>query len=108
MAIQITFDNYPNRTYSIDLEGTLFKINMKYNTVDGKWYFSLRDADDNSLLVGHKVTINRPVLGQYQRPDFPQGEFVFTLPTAERDPGRDDIQDLLLVYITEAEYEQVR
>lgn len=107
MATKIVFDNLPAKRYSIDLDGNLYRMEIRYNTVDDKWYWSLRTADGEDLLIGHKITIGRPMLYQYRRPTFPEGDFVFALPTALRDPGRDDIEDLVLFYFTEEEYDQL-
>ena len=107
MVLQVIFEDVPNKTYAIEIEGVLYRINIRYNTIDEKWYFSLQDADGVGLLVSQKITINRPMLEQFRRTTFPEGEFVFSLPTASRDPGRNDIEDLILYYMTQAEYESI-
>lgn len=103
MAVEFTFDDEPNRTYNLDLDGTIYQLTMRYSGVDDSWYMDLADAQGATLLTGVTVTINNLVLDRFRRVGFPEGDFVFLLTAKKRDPRRDDISELKLIYLKESE-----
>ncbi len=111
MAIQLPpFDDGTERVpvydYTILLEGVLYRFVIRYGgeRID-RWYMDIYDADDNALLLGKKLSVNTPLLEQYEIEGLPPGEIALVdMSGAEQECGFDDLGVRCeLAYILESE-----
>jgi hypothetical protein len=62
--------------YTVDLNGTEYRIKLFYRERQDRWYLDLLDADDVPILMGRILVIERPLLAQYVSDSSPAGELV--------------------------------
>ena len=95
----------PSYRYQIDLEGSLYFIDMKFNTRNNRWAFSIFDQDQEPIIVGIPVLIDLDLLGQYVDPRLPPGKFMAVNLANERvEADRDGLSnDIIMIYFTSDE-----
>ena len=104
MAAIIPFDGFPNTTFTINLDGQVVRIYLKYYSTFDKWYISVRSIEGESFIESAQLVNNGKVFGDYKVPEF-RGDIVCR-PTAQEfgEPGRDSFGSTHnLIYIPEAE-----
>lgn len=64
----------PHFDFQVELEGTTFGFELKWNSRDEAWYLTVRAADDTIVLAGLKLVVRHPLLSRYRRLGLPKGE----------------------------------
>jgi len=65
-----------NYVFTVELDGTEFRLRFKYNERDDAWYFSVLDAEGNILRAGLKVVNEFTLLRLWAQANRPRGELV--------------------------------
>lgn len=107
MAYEI---NIPNNAWSeqtVTLDGSLFRLEMKYKDRTERWYVTLKDNLGNHLLTEKKCVAGQTVTGLYDLPGVTGALFV------QQNYGLDDYptfdnfgidKQFSLIYMTDAEF----
>lgn len=95
----------PHYDFQVDLEGTTFKLEFRWNTRAEGWFFRLLDVDDNQILGFERVVLDFPLTSRYRFEALPPGEFFAVDTTASQvEPGLDELGGrVLLLYYPAAE-----
>lgn len=91
-----TFSDRDAYRYEVELSGGLFRVELRWNRADERWYLSLADATGAPLATGLRVVSDAPLLRLAADSRLPPGDLVAYSATPGRDPGKDD---LTLVYV---------
>jgi len=87
-------------TFTVDLEGTDWEFDFKYNDRDSHWYFDLYDIDRNLIRAGVKAVINWPVIRLIRDTNRPLGEVMFVSTSGTGDPVLANLgTDVVFCYI---------
>ena len=79
-------------SFQIELEGTTFGFEFRWNGRDASWYFTLLDAEGTPLLAGLRVVVRHLYLWRYRYFNLPKGELEFVDTTdADEEPGLTDL-----------------
>lgn len=103
MATQIipldsTYDHF---NFTVELDGTVYGMEFKFNPRDNAWYFDMTDTLGNLLVGSIPAIIGWPVLRQYlYNQNLPQGILYFIDQSGvDAVPGRFDLgQRVLMIY----------
>jgi hypothetical protein len=93
-------ENLGQFLFTVDLDGTNFQFDMRYNQREDFWYLNISDIDGNLLRSGIKVVSNWPLIRLLRSTPRPNGEII-TIDTryAPLDPGLADLGvDVLFGY----------
>ena len=89
--------------FEIDLEGTVYTLEFKYNKRRDLWTMAILDASENLLLGDIPLLVDVPLLDQYVNENLPPGRFILLDETGEqRDPGRNDLGTTIKLFYDEA------
>ena len=55
----------PHQSFSVQLDGSVYQIRLRYNSRAGHWAMDLADAGGNPLTVGIAVRLGVDLLAQY-------------------------------------------
>lgn len=69
-------DRQQTTDYTITLSDVLFRIVIEYKDRLDRYYLYLYDADDEPLLMGKKLSVDTPLLSQYEIDGLPDGELM--------------------------------
>lgn len=92
--------------YQIELEGTTFGLDFRWNSRESSWYWSLLDEGSEPLLASLRVVVRNLYLWRYRRLGLPRGEFFFEDTTnGDREPGLKDLGNrVLFFYVPSTEF----
>lgn len=79
MATKIPLDDLVDQsgvTFTIELAGDVFRITLRFNDRDERYYLDLFDEDDSPIIVGVKVVLATPLLNRVVDPRRPKGDFL--------------------------------
>lgn len=107
--LEITVPNTSYSTQRVNINNTVYNLQLSFNSRDNSWYLDLFDIDNNPILQSKKLQWGSAITSRYILPNLIDGDF-FILKTEERDQilGRDNfgVNKLYnLVYLTEEEQE---
>lgn len=87
-------------SFQVDLEGTTYGLNFRFNTRTQNWEMDIRDSLGNDLLTGIVLLTNVLLTRQYVREDLPPGQFLCVDESGQdKDPGSEDLgNDVKLLY----------
>jgi hypothetical protein len=93
-------EDTPHQSFSVQLEGTVYQVRLRYNTRAGHWALGLADAAGIVLLSGVAVRLGVDLLSQYKDDRFPPGKlFAMNWVDQYQEPGRDNLgTDVSLIY----------
>jgi len=75
-SLPIVEDKYSYK-YEITLDGTVYIINMQYNSRKDGWFVSLHGASDIAIISGLKVKMGNDLLSQFRhKSNIPAGRLV--------------------------------
>ena len=99
LELPLTVD-VPHQSFSVQLDGTVYRMRLRYNSRAGHWTLDLADAAANPLVSGVAVRLGVDLLAQYADDRFPAGKlFAMNWVEAYREPARDDFgSDVVLIY----------
>lgn len=66
--------NTPNQIFGVELDGTSFRMALRFNNRDGYWYLSLYTSQDEPIVQGRKVVLDFPLWARYVDPRLPPGQ----------------------------------
>lgn len=66
----------PNQKLKITLSGSIYELEIIYNTRMQRWTMNINDAAGNQLLQGVVLLIDRDLTGQYLQLSIPPGLFI--------------------------------
>lgn len=91
----------PVYDYTITLSELEYRVVLVYRERGDRWYLSLYDADGLELLVGKKLSVDVPLLENYQIAGLPPGELaLWDTANSDTECGFDDLGvRCLLIYI---------
>lgn len=69
-------DEAGGSTFSINLEGDVFILLLRYNARDGRYYLSIFDEDDDPIVEGVKVLLGSALIPNVVDPRRPKGDFI--------------------------------
>lgn len=69
-------NDLPWYSFKITLSGTLFTLRFRYNTRMSRWIMDIADSQNNDLLNGLPMLINRNLNGRFVDAGLPRG-FLF-------------------------------
>jgi hypothetical protein len=89
-----------DQSFSVQLEGAVYQVRLRYNTRAGHWALSLADAVGSALLSGMAVRLGVDLLAQFVDDRFPPGKlFAINWVDANQEPDRDNLgSDVALIY----------
>ncbi len=88
--MNLPLTNNPEETFRVSIFDTVYNFRQLWNTL-GFWTIDISDSDGNILVYGIKIITQENILRQY-------AQIPFSLEsTAELDPGRNDLEEFLLV-----------
>jgi Domain of unknown function (DUF6983) len=76
-------NSLPFVQFRITLSGVIYTLTFKYNTRMSRWVMEIDDANDNQLLSGIVLLIERNLTGQYLYLAIPPGVFFCTDDTGQ-------------------------
>lgn len=88
-----TTQGTPFYTLRTRLDGREYILHFAWNQREERWYLTIADQEDVSLVAGLKLITNHPLLRFYQaNPEVPPGELVVhDLTNDGTPPGLDDL-----------------
>ena len=110
----IAIPNFQNESAQykqrIDLDGELYYIRTQWNAREEAFYMSILDKDEVLLLAGVKLVPDYRLLYQFQgTPGLPPGDFMLSNISSEERLTFDGLgEDMVLMYITEAELNELQ
>ena len=86
--------------FSVQLDGTVYQVRLRYNTRAGHWALDLSDSVGTPLLSGVAVRLGVDLLAQFDREDLPAGRlFAMNWVSEFQEPDRDNFgTDVSLIY----------
>ncbi len=99
IELPVTADTL-HQSFSVQLDGALYRIRLRYNMRAGCRALDLADATATPLLSGIAVRLGVDLLAQYSDDRFPPGKlFAMNWVDEYREPDRDNLgRDVFLVY----------
>lgn len=100
-----TSTTLPYYEFEIELDGTEFRLEFRFNPRDDSWYMTMRDTDDVVLRAGIRVVRSWDLLRLWAEATRPDGQIlsidqgVISAPPTLNQLGK----DVLLLYFDEAE-----
>ena len=90
----------PHQSFSVQLDGSVYQVRLRYNSRAGHWAMDLADAGGNPLTVGIAVRLGVDLLAQYSSVSFPPGVlFALNWVDQYQEPDRDNLgRDVSLIY----------
>lgn len=93
-------------TQSIKLEGVVYSLRARWNSVNEYWTIDLYDRNGNALIIAHKLVLATDILARYPSENLPAGSLYVVDISNQNDPlqkvGRDDMGvNAVLVYAEE-------
>lgn len=85
-------DNPGGITFTMDLVGATFRLELRYNDRDERYYLSVFDEDDAVIATSVKVLLDTPLLARVVDPRRPLGEF-FAVDVGGGEPTLDTLGD---------------
>jgi hypothetical protein len=85
-------NNLPWVKFRISLSGTIYTLHLRYNSRSQRWLIDINDSQDNQIISGLPILINRNVSGQYTTLSLPAGVIFAT------DDTNQDVQPTLLSF----------
>lgn len=70
--------NQPWQTFKITLSGVIYNLIMRYNNRSNRWILDIMDANNNPILRGMPVLIQRNITQQFRYLKVPAGVFFAT------------------------------
>ena len=91
----------PFYSFKVELEGAVYRLEVRWNRRDTAWYLSLYDALDAIVVAGRKVVLGAPLLGRLVDPRLPPGMLLAMDTSGQNlDAGETDLGDRVqLVYV---------
>ncbi len=112
MAIQIPIPTPvpPHVSVEVTLDGVAYEVRLRWNERGERWFFSLFDAEGQSLAPGRALVLDFPLLGRFlrNRSRLPAGQFV-AVDTADsgEEAGLDELGTRVqLLYVPASELPQ--
>ncbi len=95
----------PHFSLQVELDGTTFTLEFRWNSRDGAWYMNLEDAEGTHILSGIKVVADWPLGARFQVAGLPAGQLsAVDTSGAGLDPGFTDLGTRVqILYLTAAE-----
>lgn len=99
IELPITAD-LPHQSFSVQLDGTVFRLRLRYNWRAGHWALDLADSSGAPLISGVAVRLGVDLLAQYADDRLPSGKlFAMNWVAPYQPPGRDNFgTDVVLIY----------
>jgi hypothetical protein len=90
----------PYQSFSVQLEGSVYQVRLRYNTRAGHWALDLADDAGTRLISGIAIRLGVDLLSAYSDDSFPPGKlFAINWVNAYQEPDRDNFgADVSLVY----------
>lgn len=95
-----SFDDYD---FSINLDGTIYLLNVRWNSRIEKWTISIGLEDGTELVGERPIIADWPPFARFRSTSLPKGELMFIDTSGKnQDPGHDDLGSrVILVYLEE-------
>lgn len=96
----------PHHRMRVGLDGRAYLLDLRWSQREERWYMDLRSSAGDLLAGAIKLVVGVPLLRRFgRRDDLPPGELlVVDGRTPARDPGLDDLGDIVqLVYADASE-----
>lgn len=105
MSFIIPTRSLPAYGFEISLEGSVYRLDFRWNSAYEFWTMDVRDRQNNVLIGGIKLVINYEILFRYSRGNVPPGSILPIDTTGKLARiGRNDLGEAVkLVYLTRAE-----
>ena len=89
-----------DQSFSVQLDGAVYQVRLRYNTRAGHWALDLADAVGTPLLSGMAIRLGVDLLAQFSDDRFPPGKlFAMNWVNAYAEPDRDNFgTDVALIY----------
>ena len=90
----------PHQSFSVQLDGALYTVRLRYNTRAGHWILDLFTFAGEQLVAGLALRLGVDLLSQYRSAEMPPGSlFVLNYVDPYAEPDRDNFgQDVMLIY----------
>ena len=90
----------PHFRQRTSLDGSEYAFTFRWNGREGRWYFSIADANGDDVLVGLKLVANFPLLYRFRGVNgVPPGELTLVdARSISLEPTLDDLGDFALTY----------
>lgn len=75
-------------SFTIDLAGDVFRLTFRHNDRCDRWFLSVFDEDETSIIESVKVVLDQPLLGRVGGPLRPKGDFIAVDVGAKAEPSR--------------------
>lgn len=94
----------PFYDFGVDLEGSSFTFELRWNPRAGAWFLSVYDAAGDLLIAGRRVVLGVSLFGPNFDERLPPG-FLCAIDTGTtgEDPGRDDLGGRVVLVYDESE-----
>lgn len=84
--------NFDKFSFTIDLEGLSYIINITWSYREEAWYYDLLTIDEEAILQGKKLVVDFPLFLGYTDERLPEGDIVVYDQTGKGDRiGRNDL-----------------
>jgi hypothetical protein len=93
-------------SFQVELEGSAYGFELRWNERDFGWYMSLFDVEGNPLITARRVVLDLPMLIRQKLAGLPPGQLI-AIDTAGTgvEPGLNDLGGRVqLVYYDSAEF----
>lgn len=93
MPTQIqTSSNLPFYSEQVNMDGTFFTLNFKWNRRDSAWYLDIYTEEGAAVLLGHKLVVNFSPTRRLASGVAPRGEiFIVELSGTDDEANFDDL-----------------
>lgn len=85
-AHRIAAPTAPDDAIVVQLDGDSYRLRYRWNSRVSRWMIDLRTIDDQPILAGATLLMDRPLLGQNDHADRPPGELIAGDPSGNRNP----------------------
>lgn len=85
-------DNPGGVSFQVELVGSTFTVELRYNDRDERYYLGLFDEDGAAIATSIKVVLDQPLLSRVTDPRRPLGEF-FAVDVGGGQPTLDTLGD---------------
>lgn len=90
-----TRNDLPAYSQRVDLDGEIFTLAFRYNLRADRWFFDIKDEQENPVLVGLPLQAGVGLTARYVIEELPSNEFVIVnRDGSDTNPGREDLGEL--------------
>lgn len=101
------FSDSLNYSYQVDLDGTVYDLQIRYNHREDYWHLSLSLPDSTPLVTGVRMVYDTDLVSRFKQLNLPEGALVLINDAGLEKMGRNDVLDSKLIYLTEEEVSEL-